>query len=78
MPPLLRPLTRKFIKRHFQLGSEPLWAWVCAVLDRQDAINELFKCVLRSLLPEQVLNHPVAEEKAEYTGQGKDPPDSVC
>jgi len=26
---------------------------------------------------DQVLNHPVAEEKGEYTGQGKDPPDSA-
>jgi hypothetical protein len=34
------------IKRHFQLGSVPLWAWVCSILDRQDAINELIKCVL--------------------------------
>ncbi len=25
----------------------PLWACVCSPLDRQDAINELFKCVLR-------------------------------
>jgi len=28
------------------VGSEPLWAWVCSFLDGQDAINELFKCVL--------------------------------
>jgi len=30
--------------------------------------QELFHCVLRSLLPEQVLNHPVAEEKGKSTG----------
>ncbi len=30
----------------FHLASEPVWDWVCAVLDRQDAIKELFKCVL--------------------------------
>ncbi len=29
------------------MGWDPLWAWLCAVLDPQDAINELFKCVLR-------------------------------
>ena len=38
---LLRPLRTKLIKCHFLVGSEPLWAWVCSVLDRQDAINEL-------------------------------------
>ncbi len=32
-----------------------------SVSDPQDAINELMKCVLCSLLPDQVLNHPVAE-----------------
>ena len=42
----LSPLKSKLNKCHFQLGSEPLWAWVCAVLDRQDAFKELFKCVL--------------------------------
>ncbi len=25
----------------FSLGLEPLWAWVCSVLERQDAIKEL-------------------------------------
>jgi len=30
----------------FYLGSAPLWAWVCSIIDGQDAINELFKCVL--------------------------------
>ncbi len=29
------------IKCQFSLGSEPFWAWVCSVLDPQDAINEL-------------------------------------
>ncbi len=43
----LNPLRTKLIKCHFQLGSGPLWAWVCSASDRQDAINELFKCVLR-------------------------------
>ncbi len=38
---------KQFIKCHFELGSVPLWAWVCAVLDCQDKIKELFKCVLR-------------------------------
>ncbi len=33
-------------KCQFSLGSEPLWAWLCAVLGRQDAIEELFLCVL--------------------------------
>ncbi len=31
----------------FQMGWNPLWVWVCSVLDPQDAINELIKCVLR-------------------------------
>jgi len=26
-------------------------------------------------LADQILNHPVAEEKGEYTGKGKDPPE---
>jgi len=25
-------------------------------------------------LADEILNHPVAEEKGEYTGKGKDPP----
>ena len=43
-------------KRHFlrgenesiYMGSNPLWAWVCSVLDPQDSIKELMNCVLRS------------------------------
>jgi len=27
------------------LGSKPLQAWLCSVLDRQDAIKELFNCI---------------------------------
>ena len=30
----------------FYLGWNPLWAWVCSVLDPQDAIKELLNCVL--------------------------------
>jgi len=26
----------------FYMGWDPFWAWVCCVLDRQDAIKELF------------------------------------
>ena len=44
--PFLRPLRTKLIKCQFWLGSEPRWAWVCSILDRQNAINELVKCVL--------------------------------
>ena len=43
----LRPLRSQAIKCHFQIGSEPLWAWVSSVFDGQDAINELFNCILR-------------------------------
>ncbi len=32
----------------FRLGSDPFWAWVCAVLDPQDAIKELMNCILRA------------------------------
>ncbi len=35
----------------FRFGSEPLWAWVCSVLDPQDAIKELFNCVLCIWVP---------------------------
>ncbi len=35
----------------FLLGSEPLWAWVCSVLDPQDAIKELMNCVLYIWVP---------------------------
>ena len=45
LPANLSPLRTKLIKCHFQLGSEPLWAWVCSVLDPQNAINELMNCV---------------------------------
>ncbi len=31
------------------MGWNPLWAWVCCVFDPQDAINELFKCVLQAV-----------------------------
>ncbi len=44
---LLRLLRTKLIKCHFNVCWDPLWAWVCCALDRQDAIKELFKCVLR-------------------------------
>ncbi len=30
----------------FWLGWNPLQAWVCSVLDPQDAIKELMNCVL--------------------------------
>ena len=33
------------------MGSKPPWAWVCSVLDRQDEIIELIKCVLRPFWP---------------------------
>jgi hypothetical protein len=26
---------------HFKMGWNPFWAWVCSVLDPQDAIKEL-------------------------------------
>ncbi len=29
----------------FSLSSEPLWAWLYSVFDRQDAIKELMNCV---------------------------------
>ena len=29
------------IKCYFKVGSEPLWACGCSILDSQDAINEL-------------------------------------
>ncbi len=37
----------------FPLSSEPLWAWVCSVLDPQDSINELLNCVLQPLEEEK-------------------------
>ena len=67
LPALLRPLRTKLIKCHFQLGSEPLWAWVCCVLDCQDAINELINCILYPLgLLEALLNkkrRPVVDRR---------------
>ncbi len=42
---LLSPLRTKLIKCQFKAGSDPLWAWVWSVFDRQDAINELMNCV---------------------------------
>ncbi len=38
----------QFIKCQIYFGAEPLWAWVCSVLDPQDSIKELIKCVLDS------------------------------
>ncbi len=32
--------------RQFQMGWNPLWAWVCSILDPQDSIKELLNCVL--------------------------------
>ena len=29
----------------FYIGSDPLWAWVCVALGRQNAIKELLNCV---------------------------------
>ena len=34
---------------HFSLSSEPVWAWLYSVFDRQDAIKELLNCVLRAV-----------------------------
>ncbi len=31
------------------MGSDPLWAWVYAVLDPQDSIKELLNCVLSAM-----------------------------
>ena len=44
-----KPAQKQFIKCQFYIGFEPLWAWVCYVLDRQDEINELFYYVLRAI-----------------------------
>ncbi len=33
------------------MGWNPLWAWVCSVLDPQDAIKELMNCVLCNWVP---------------------------
>jgi len=33
----------------FLLAPEPFWAWVCSTLGRQDANNELMKCILRAV-----------------------------
>ncbi len=35
----------------FYIGSEPFWAWLCSVLDLQDAINELMNCVVAPSWP---------------------------
>ncbi len=35
------------------MGWNPLWAWLCSVSDPQDAIKELFKCVLCIWVPSQ-------------------------
>ncbi len=44
-------------------------------ISSQDAIKRRFNGVLHSLLADQILNHPVAEEKGEYAGKGKEPPE---
>ena len=44
-------------------------------ISSQDAIKRRFNGVLLTLLADQVLNHPVAEEKGENAGQEKDPPE---
>ncbi len=36
----------QFIKCQFYISQEPFWAWLCSVLDNQDAIKELLNCVL--------------------------------
>ena len=46
MLPLYFPMASEAKICQFYIGSDPLWAWVCSASDRQDAINELFKCVL--------------------------------
>ncbi len=61
------------IKCQFYIGPEPLWAWVCSVLDPQDSINELFKCVLQRFSEDYALNHPVAEEKGASRSEAKNP-----
>jgi len=35
--------------RQFQMGWNPLWAWVCFVFDSQDVLNDLldYACDLR-------------------------------
>ena len=42
---------KQFIKCHFYVGSKPLQAWVCSVLDPQDSIKELLNCVLCIWVP---------------------------
>jgi hypothetical protein len=46
-PPLYFPRASEAKKCQFSMGWDPLWAWVCSVLDPQDSIEKLFKCVLR-------------------------------
>ncbi len=59
----------------FLMGWNPLWAWVYAVLDPQDAIKELMNCVLRRFSEDYALNHPVAEENGESAGKGEEAPE---
>jgi len=40
-----RTAQKQLINCHFYLAPDPLWAWVCSVLDPQDSINELLNCV---------------------------------
>jgi len=44
--PLLITNSTEAKMSHFSMGWNPFWAWVCSVLDPQDAIKELFNCVL--------------------------------
>ncbi len=53
---------KQFIKCQFYIGFEPLWAWVCSMLDRQDAINELFYYVLRAIGAETAARRPPFSE----------------
>ncbi len=43
--PLLIPSSSQAKMSQFYMGLDPLWAWVCSVLDPQDAIKELLNCV---------------------------------
>ncbi len=40
----------------FSLGSEPFQAWLCPVLDRQDAINRRIKRALDGMTILQIVN----------------------
>ena len=46
--PLYFPRASEAKSWQFYLGSEPLWAWVCSIFDRQDAINELLYFILHA------------------------------